>query len=255
MFRSKPIIVKKEGKFTSDAFPPDADEDISEKNQYVAEVHHLLLDSEHSQLKELVKTPGKLRYTSEVNEEYIHQLDHLHKEFFPVEYGDLFFQYIRRGELRTLNCLAMLPDKSDNPVPQEKEYIVGCLVYKVKDFDTSQLSYWEQTKLMFKKKKYSAHIYTLGVVHEFRGTGLAQNLFSKFLELECKPNQIKHLFLDCASYNKSALKFYQKAGFLALKRTQNYYHIFGKDYDSIQMGLYLDEFACYNKPLDVGFDI
>ena len=119
-------------------------------------------------------------------------------------------------------------------------------MYKYKDLRTELLGYFDYAKLLFKSKQYSVHIYTFGVINEFRGTGLAKEFFNRYKKLVKTELNVRIIYLDCATYNQIAIKFYESSGFTKIKLKKNYYNIFGKDYDSIEMVMYLGEYEHYN---------
>lgn len=44
--------------------------------------------------------------------------------------------------------------------------------------------------------------------------------------------QVKYLYLDMVTYNKTAARFYQKNGFSLMRTKRNHYDIEGKMYDA-----------------------
>ena len=128
----------------------------------------------------------------------------------------------------------------------DKEYVLGTLVYKVTEMRTDMLGYMDSFKLYFKKTQFAAHVYTLGIINEFRSTGLAQEMLKYFEEEICTKFNIKMIYLDVVTYNGIAIKFYLKSGFAKYKQKINYYNIFGKNYDSLELVKYLSEYSHYN---------
>lgn len=57
---------------------------------------------------------------------------------------------------------------------------------------------------------------TLGVVDEMRSKGLAQKLLAKLLEFSAAQTRIQLISLHVVIYNKRAINFYKKNGFILL---------------------------------------
>lgn len=57
---------------------------------------------------------------------------------------------------------------------------------------------------------------TLGVVDEMRSKGLAQRLLAKLLEYSAEHTKIQLISLHVVVYNKRAINFYKKNGFVLL---------------------------------------
>lgn len=57
---------------------------------------------------------------------------------------------------------------------------------------------------------------TLGVIDEMRSKGLAQKLLAKLLDFSASNDKLKLISLHVVSYNKRAINFYRKNGFVLL---------------------------------------
>ena len=112
------------------------------------------------------------------------------------------------------------------------------------------MGYLDYIKSFFRPQQYCSHVYTLGVVNEFRGTGLASTFFTYYKSKVCEKKKYKLVYLDCAEYNESAIKFYQKVGFQKTKVKQNYYSIYKKLYNSVELKMYLGDYEHYNRWLE-----
>lgn len=128
----------------------------------------------------------------------------------------------------------------------DQDFVVGTIIYKLTEVRKDLLGYMDLFKLIFKKKQFSAHVYTLGVVNEFRGKGVAKELLEQFKQDVAAKYNVKCVYLDCAIYNESAIKFYMKAGFSKVKYKKRYYRIFGNDYNAVELVLFLPEYRHYN---------
>lgn len=82
---------------------------------------------------------------------------------------------------------------------------------------------------------------TLGVVDELRSTGLAKRLLEKLINYAQSLPKIGLVLLHVVSYNRRAIKFYKKNGFSMLEYITDHYHIMGKEYDGLKLGLFVNE--------------
>jgi RimJ/RimL family protein N-acetyltransferase len=49
------------------------------------------------------------------------------------------------------------------------------------------------------------------------------------------------VLLHVVSYNRRAIKFYKKNGFSMLEYITDHYHIMGKEYDGLKLGIFVNE--------------
>lgn len=75
---------------------------------------------------------------------------------------------------------------------------------------------------LFRTAADEAEIITLGVVPQARRCGLARALLQDFLD-QVRKAEARHLFLEVAEDNSSAIKLYQQAGFIVNGRRPGYY--------------------------------
>jgi len=68
------------------------------------------------------------------------------------------------------------------------------------------------------KLQGEAELYRIAVLLQYRGQGLAYSLLLRFLEKCNCP-----VFLEVAARNASAVRLYQKCGFVEIARRKNYY--------------------------------
>ncbi len=66
-------------------------------------------------------------------------------------------------------------------------------------------------------------ILTLGVIPRARRQGKAGALLNQMLQY-AKAHQVKHIFLEVAEDNSSAIALYEKTGFTLMGRRPKYYH-------------------------------
>jgi ribosomal protein S18 acetylase RimI-like enzyme len=162
----------------------------------------------------------------------------LHEEFFPTSYNDEFYTRIREGKSA---CMLVLWTHSDIERPQSsREYIVGLMVY---DIRMAKPRHYQQTwSEYFFGSSTSIYILTLGVVYEFRKKGLASKMWQHFLDTHLKRDrELKYIYLHSIEYNATANQFYERLGFLFLKKKRELYTIDGKKYDGFTCVYYVNE--------------
>lgn len=78
---------------------------------------------------------------------------------------------------------------------------------------------------------------TIGVIDECRklgiGTYLLKATMNAVLINPSWEQSCKIIYLHVASYNRAAIKFYDRNGFLTASELKDWYDIFGKSYDAI----------------------
>ena len=85
---------------------------------------------------------------------------------------------------------------------------------------------------------------TIGVIDECRQMGLGSQLLAHNISLleQNAPNCVA-IWLHVIDYNHSAIKFYEKNGFLNYGRLKRHYTIAKKDYDAILLYRPIGRFA------------
>jgi ribosomal protein S18 acetylase RimI-like enzyme len=86
----------------------------------------------------------------------------------------------------------------------------------------------------------SVYIMTLGVVDELRSTGLARRLLQELYNFIASKPRIKMVTLHVVAYNKRAIAFYRKNGYRLLESITDHYHIMGKEYEGLKLGLFVN---------------
>ncbi len=85
----------------------------------------------------------------------------------------------------------------------------------------------------------SISIMTLGVVDELRITGLARRLLQELYNFVVSKLKIKMVTLHVVA-NKRAIAFYLKNGYRFLESNPDHYHIMGKEYEGLKLGLFVN---------------
>jgi ribosomal protein S18 acetylase RimI-like enzyme len=95
-------------------------------------------------------------------------------------------------------------------------------------------------KGIFNQSRDSIYIMTLGVIDEYRSSGLAQRLLKEIFNISERNIEIKFIYLHVVVYNERAIRFYQKNGFKILQKYSDYYHIFSLEYEGYLVGAFVN---------------
>jgi len=163
----------------------------------------------------------------------------LHKEWFPIEYTELFFQTIVFSKERNTFTIAACIKIED------KEFIVGSVCCEiVKEKMSKQSNFYAPfehcNRTCFEKlccyDLELCYILIIGVIDECRKIGLGTKLLLDVEKtiLVYKP-RCKGIYLHAFDYNITALKFYDKNGYKQVNGIKNYYFIENKYYDALVM--------------------
>ena len=200
----------------SHSFPPD----YSKNNEYLAKVHHII------QKYNIEIDPAKIYLQYTVSMKEIDELKLLHKEWFPVEYTDKFFD----GLVHNPNMKTILARYDYEHGKKTYKLIVGCLVYEYQFLD-HDISRFNCSDLCV--DRYGIYIMTFGVINETRGKGVGSMLLNKLFELAKSEKNIKYFFLDVVDYNESGKRCYEKNGFVKVYTKRKHYNLFEKRYDAL----------------------
>ena len=170
----------------------------------------------------------------------IPELINLHKEWFPFEYNEVFFNDIVNGgsNRQVLNIGACI---KINGI----EYIVGsilCEIYKESKENTDKMLPFKYAPFEFCTRScYDifccqpielCYVLLLGVIDECRKIGLASKLIADLTKKVKQVNpKCKGLYLHVLDYNNAAIKCYIKNGFKELNQVYNYFIVGNKKYD------------------------
>lgn len=67
-----------------------------------------------------------------------------------------------------------------------------------------------------------AELYRIGVLHDYRGRGIAFRLMQRFVA-ECIRRKTEKIFLEVRSKNEAAVNLYKKCGFYQIAIRKDYY--------------------------------
>ena len=222
------IKKKKKIKLFSDAFPPDK---LGNKNKFSphSQVHRKLSD---------IKIEEDKIYYRELIHSDKDEVVLLHKEWFPIDYDDDYFEKILNPEKRDKEYFSLGAFyKSEG-----REFILGAIICELR----TQLEFTYQIpeislKLIeipffddlspFGGPYEFAYIMTIGVVDECRRMKLGSILLNKMTTLFLQRKDCLCLYLHVVKYNNTAIRFYQNNNFKNVTTLKNYYKIRNDTYD------------------------
>ena len=158
----------------------------------------------------------------------VKQLTILFKQWFPLEYPQEFYDSLLDGK-SYFTLLSVYEDTY--PI------ILGCLIYEVKPLDYSLTTL---PLASINKENRCVYIMALGVVEEARKQGIGTSLLQKAFDYVKKDSNVKCIYLDMIVYNKTAIRCYEKNGFVCVTTRKGYYEI-SKDeiHDSLVYCFYI----------------
>lgn len=143
----------------------------------------------------------------------------LHIQLFPVRYDDDFFT----GLLADTAIARVLVDKATSK-------IVGVATgfFQRKSTDTLGLGYGSNVVTVF-------YLSTFGIHADYRRKQLGHRLLRYMLDLAKSACESDVVVLHVKTLNEAAIAFYEKNGFVLVKRKKDHYNIGGRDYDALKM--------------------
>ena len=221
----------------SEAFPPN-------KRGYRDKIYPS--SSSHSLLEGIKILPEEIIYKP-LSKQHLEETKKLHKEWFPVDYSDTFFEKIldkKNYWYFTIGAFYYFIDKEKN---EKKEIILGlalCEWIYVSDYfirHTSKkaikeicrnINFNEEVQSYIKCEDYRCvYIMTIGVLDEYRKMKIGTNLLNKIIDIALTDNLCVGVYLDVVYYNYIAIKFYEKNNFKKVSTIRNYYNLKGGKYD------------------------
>ena len=207
----------------SQSYPPD----YTENTAYLAEVHHILAETNATVDVEKV-------YFQRIHDPWqSRELRLLYKEWFPLTYPDDFFDQLPNDEIRTaILALYDLEYKG-----HKQTIILASVLYEDDPLDLSLAV----IPLLHQYRKYECiHLMALGVINEVRNKGIGTLLIKRLLDSVKEQSNFKYIYLNVITYNESAIAFYEKNGFVKKQTKEKLYEIFDKTYDGITYCLYIN---------------
>lgn len=199
----------------SHSFPPG----YSENNKYLARVHMLFEEMDES------FDETKVYYRPISGQSELEEVRLLHKEWFPPQYPDDFYQALLRN--KTYKALLCLYDAIISK--QKHTLILGCITYEYRQADYEILRF---SLSDFFSDKLSVYILTFGVINEVRKKGIGTKLLKTLISEVSKDYNVKYVYLDVVEYNDQGIRCYENNGFLRVFTKREHYDIFDKQYDA-----------------------
>ena len=208
----------------SHSYPPN----YSDNTKYFAQVHSIL------EKLQIEIDPKNIYYREMKFKEELEEVKLLHKEWFPLDYPDSFFNSL----LQNIGTKCILALHNFEYQDQVYSVILGCITYEYKclDYDIARFSFSDLCV-----DKSGIYILTFGVINEARKLGVGTVLINKLVELAKEDYETKYVYLDVVSYNDLGIKCYERNGFVRLYKKEKYYSIFGSKYDAIVYSRYIND--------------
>jgi ribosomal protein S18 acetylase RimI-like enzyme len=181
-------------------------------------------------LSHLDRLHADLRYTIRpLRSDELVECKALHKEWFPIEYSDQFFNSIPNA----IQALAAVIDVADYDERGEGSVIIGLILYRTEKADSNYLraTFWFSSSP-------AVYIVTIGVVTPLRRHGIAQQLLQELQTASAVARPV-YIYLHVAAYNASGIRFYEGAGFSRQEVLRDHYWIEGRRYDAYAYVLYM----------------
>mmetsp|Transcript_19556 Transcript_19556/g.17307 ORF Transcript_19556/g.17307 Transcript_19556/m.17307 type:complete len:202 (+) Transcript_19556:245-850(+) len=160
---------------------------------------------------------SKLQYKF-VDQSYLEEIKKLHQEWFPVHYGDDYYEKINQKETICMGAFS-------------KDILIGLFIGHFKsNYITKQLS--NKSRFSFGGTT-GLYIATIGVVDGARRLGIGTLLIDEVLKwVKIHHSDTETIFLHVIDYNNAAIKFYENNDFSLFGKYSDYYFLGGKFYDS-----------------------
>lgn len=225
-------------KIFSEAFPPN---EKGERQQLLSlSSSHDLLDGLKININEIIYKP--------LTKNNLIEIKNLHKEWFPIDYEDEYFQIIlenKYGNYFTIGAFYNIKDINNN---ENKEIILGLALcewdsvsnYFIEHTNpqaieeiSKNININEEVLACLKCQLYHCvYIMNIGVLDEYRKMNIGSNILKQIFNIAIQDDICIGIYLDVIYYNKSAIKFYEKNDYKKVNEIKDYYDINGKRYNS-----------------------
>ena len=229
---------QKQQLLSSDAFPPN-------KRGYREKIY--ASSSSHTLLKGIKINPEEIIYKP-LSLENLEETKKLHKEWFPIDYSDNYFEKIFNKKNFWYFTVGAFYNYIDEEKKEKKEILLGLAfcewMYVSKYFINHtnkdiikkicrNIDYNEEVQSYIKCEDYRCvYIMTIGVLDEYRKMNIGTNIINEIINIALTDNLCVGIYLDVIYYNQSAIKFYKKNNFEKVSTIRNYYNLNGNKYDS-----------------------
>jgi ribosomal protein S18 acetylase RimI-like enzyme len=182
-------------------------------------------------------------YFRPLNPEDREQVQQLHEDWFPVRYESAFYDKLVRcgpdhSPYFTMAAVLIEPPTVPKSDVGPRETLIGIVSANVVDqtnCDEKELlaySLWNQRL---------AYILTLGVAKEYRRNGTALRLLATLVDyLETAQPTCHVMYLHCLSTNCTALRFYERAYFIHIRLSINFYFFGDARHDAVTVARYIN---------------
>ena len=213
----------------SEAFPPNK----SGERKYLT-----ALSSYHDILEGVQINPEEITYKT-LSKSHLVEIKKLHKEWFPVEYDDDYFQKIfNNNSIFTIAAYYNIQNKeiilgmAICQFREVSEYFVKHTSRQVIEEICKNINYKEEVQAYLRCEDFNCmYIMTIGVLDECRKLHIGSNLVKYIIDKALWDNICIGVYLDVVYYNNCAIKFYEKNGFKKVATIKNYYDLKGTLYD------------------------
>ena len=221
----------------SEAFPPN-------KSGYRDKLY--ASSSSHSFIKGKIINPEDIIYKP-LSQKHLEETKLLHKEWFPVNYSDKFFERIFDKKTYWYFTIGAFYNFIDEENNEKKEILLGlalCEWTYVSDYfiqHTSEnaikeicrtIDFNEEVQSYIKCEDYRCvYIMTIGVLDEYRKMKIGTKILNEIINIALTDNLCVGIYLDVVYYNEAAKHFYEKNNFKKVSEIKNYYNLNGSKYD------------------------
>ena len=215
----------------SEAFPPD--KSGGRKTIFSFSSYHDILKGVNISIDEIIYKP--------LTKFYIDEIKRLHKEWFPIDYDDDYFQkifqnsnnsYFTIGAFYKLKGQEIILGMALCQYRDVSEYFIKHTSPQAINEICENIDFQEEVQSYLRCEDYiCAYIMTIGVMDECRKLNIGSNLVKYVVNKALMDNICIGVYLDVICYNSCAIKFYEKNGFKKVSTIKNYYNIKGQLYD------------------------
>ena len=226
--------LNKKYKIYSEAFPPN---EKGERQQLLS------LSSFHDMINGININPKEIIYKP-LTKNNLLEIKYLHKEWFPVDYDDNFFEEIFDNNCCNYFTIGAFYNIKNEKINENKEIILGLALCeweyisdyfiehtnpKVIEEISKNINITEEVQACLKCQMYHCvYIMTIGVLDGCRQMSIGSNMLNNIFNIALRDDICVGIYLDVIYYNKSAIKFYEKNNFKKVKEIKDYYDLNGK---------------------------
>jgi len=196
----------------------------------------------------------------------------LHSEWFPIDYPQTFYDRMNQSNVLAIGCFykieVELEVESGNVETVVDYVMIGTIYSRIERENRKNESAiaaidqprWNRQTWMERAREFcscsrliisertACYIMTIGVLDECRKMGLGTKMLSYTIDkLEREYKTCCMIWLHVIDYNRSAIAFYAKNGFIKYQRRRQHYFVDKTDYDGIVLFRGIDKCAKNNE--------